>query len=109
MQTINRNLIRSGAVVVETFVPGRGNIVIQTLGAGEALGWSWLYSPYQWQFTARAVEPTELIAFNAVRLRELVEENPDFGQELRSRIAGVLLHRLQATRRRLVEFYEPIE
>jgi hypothetical protein len=33
-----------------------GLITIQTLGAGEALGWSWLFPPYQWHFSARAVE-----------------------------------------------------
>jgi len=102
-------LIHKGHVALETFIPGRGNISVQSLGAGEALGWSWLFPPYRWEFSARATDPAELIAFGAVGLRERAEENRDFSHELLSRTAGILLHRLQATRRRLVEFYGPVE
>src|ERR1051325_1852573 len=55
-------LILNGKVALETFVPGCGMVTIQTLGSGEALGWSWLFPPHQWHFTANATEPTELIA-----------------------------------------------
>jgi CRP-like cAMP-binding protein len=102
-------LIHKGQVALETFVPGRGNITIQTLGPGDALGWSWLFPPYQWHFTGRTLEPSELVAFGAVGLRERAEENRDFGHELLTRVAGVLLQRLQATRRQLIEFYGVIE
>ena len=60
-------MIHHGKVVLEaTYVSGEGLIPIQTLGAGEALGWSWLFPPHQWQFSARAVEPTEAVVFKAV-------------------------------------------
>ena len=55
-------LIHKGAVTLESFVPGRGMTTVQTIGAGDALGWSWLFPPYLWHFSARAVEPTELVA-----------------------------------------------
>ena len=29
---------------------------VQTIGPGDALGWSWLFAPHRWHFTARAVE-----------------------------------------------------
>ena len=102
-------LITKGRVSLETFVPGKGCVPLQTLGPGDALGWSWLFPPHEWQFSARAIEPCELIRFGAVGLRERAEENRDFAHELVTRVARVLLQRLQATRRRLVEFYEPIE
>jgi CRP-like cAMP-binding protein len=35
-------LIRRGAVAVDTEVPGRGAVTLETLGPGEILGWSWL-------------------------------------------------------------------
>ena len=31
-------------------------LVIDTVSAGEPLGWSWLFPPYLWHFTARATE-----------------------------------------------------
>jgi CRP/FNR family transcriptional regulator, cyclic AMP receptor protein len=39
-------LIRHGSVALEAFVPARGPVVIETLEAGEVLGWSWLFPPY---------------------------------------------------------------
>jgi CRP/FNR family transcriptional regulator, cyclic AMP receptor protein len=98
-------LIHTGRVALETFVPRAGATTIQTLEAGEALGWSWLFAPHQWQFTARALEPVEAVAFGAASLRENAEENHDFGYELLTRVGHVMLQRLQATRRRLIEFY----
>lgn len=98
-------LIESGKVALETFVPGRGMVTIQTLGPGEALGWSWLFPPHQWHFSASATEATELIEFDAAHLREKGEENRDFGNELISRVARILLERLQGTREQLIDLY----
>lgn len=98
-------LICSGQVALETFVPGRGAITIEMLGPGEALGWSWLFPPYRWHFSARSVELTETIAFGANELRKYAEENHDFGYELTTRVGRIILQRLQATRLQLVEFY----
>ena len=98
-------LIQSGKVALETFVPGRGMVTIQTLEPGEALGWSWLFPPRQWHFSASATEPAELIELDAAHLREKTEENRDFGNELISRVASVLLERLQGTREQLIDVY----
>jgi hypothetical protein len=32
---------------------------VQAVNAGEALGWSWLFPPYRWHFSGRAIQPTE--------------------------------------------------
>lgn len=98
-------LIHKGKIALETFVPLEGGTTIQTLSAGEALGWSWLFSPYSWHFTARAIEPAELVEFGAADLREKAEENHDFGYDLAMRIGQVMFERLQTSRRRLVKFY----
>jgi CRP-like cAMP-binding protein len=98
-------LLHKGRVSLDTFVPRVGSTTIQTIGPGEALGWSWLYPPHRWQFNARVVDPVEAVAFGAVSLREKAEENHDFGYDLAMRVGRVMLARLQATRRRLVEFY----
>lgn len=98
-------LIHKGSVTLETFVPRAGSTTVQTLKAGDALGWSWLYPPYVWQFNARAVDPVEAVAFNASSLREKIDENHDFGYDFLLRLSKVMLDNLQSTRRKLVEFY----
>jgi CRP-like cAMP-binding protein len=100
-------LITSGIIALETpFIPGEGVINLLELGAGEALGWSWLFPPYQWHFSARAVEESEAIVFDADRLRDLAGDNPAFGYCLAIRVGGMVLQRLQSTRVRLLDICE---
>lgn len=100
-------LLHRGQVVLETFIPGRGTVTVQTVAGGEALGWSWLFPPYQWQFSARSVDATEVIAFHAAGLRAKADEAPDFGRDLITRVAQLLVFRLNATRQKLQEFHYP--
>ena len=98
-------LIRHGKVAIELFVPGRGPLTIQTVGPGDALGWSWLFPPYKRRFDARAVELTRAIALNGKCLREMAEEDHRLGYELVRRFSQVMLDRLQATSRQLLDIY----
>lgn len=95
-------LIQSGKVALEAHEPADGTVLVQTLGAGEALGWSWLFPPFAWHFQARATEPTTAIIFSGAHLLTTAESNHDFGYELMKRMAQVVIHRLQATRRQLL-------
>ena len=97
--------LRSGAAALEIAVPGGDALVIETIGPGDALGWSWLFEPHRWQFDARATEPVGAVAFDAVCLRGKCEADPVLGYELMRRFAGVLLRRLQATRLQLLDVY----
>lgn len=94
-------LIQRGKVTVETWSKERGTVTIQTLGAGEVLGWSWLFPPYYWQFGARALEATDAIFIYGTPLREECESDHELGYELMKRASAVMLERLQATRRQL--------
>ena len=95
-------LIESGKVALEAHEPADGTMPIQTLRAGEVLGWSWLFPPFFWHFQARAMEPTNVIILNGAHLLVCAERNHDFGYELMKRMAKVVIHRLQATRRKLL-------
>ncbi|EEF62865.1 Crp/Fnr family transcriptional regulator [Pedosphaera parvula] len=95
-------LIHQGKVALESYVKERGVTPIQTVGAGEVLGWSWLFPPYYWHFDARAVESTEALFFYGTPLREECETDHDLGYELYKRMAEVMMERLQATRRQLL-------
>ena len=96
-----------GKVALEAaYVSGEGFITIRTGGAGDALGWSGLFPPHQWHFSARAVEPTEAVVFKANALRNKAKETPAFGYDLALRVGGMILQQLQATRTRLLDILE---
>jgi CRP/FNR family cyclic AMP-dependent transcriptional regulator len=99
-------LISKGRVTVEATPPTGVRIIIQTLEDGDALGWSWLFPPYQWCFSASTTLPTDVLSFGADLLRQKTRENPDFARELLTRITRVLAGRLQATRNELVRAYQ---
>ena len=96
-------LILEGSVVLESHRPDCGLLPIQTIGAGDVLGWSWLFAPYYWHFNARALTDTKAVFFYGTSLREECEGDHEFGFELVRRMTEVILQRLQATRRRLLE------
>jgi CRP-like cAMP-binding protein len=96
-------LIRSGSVALESSLTQQESVLIQTIGAGDVLGWSWLFPPYYWHFDARVIEDTQATFFYGTRLRERCEEDPSLGYELVRRMAAVMLQRLQATRCQLAE------
>ena len=77
-------------------------VVVQVIGPGDVLGWSWLFPPYYWHFDARAVEPTTAIFFYGTRLREQCEQDHDFGFEMMNRITQVVINRLQSARKQLL-------
>lgn len=98
-------LIQDGCVALDLMVPGRGQIVVQTLGPGDVLGWSWLLPPYQWHFGAAAVRPTTATELDTAELRALAGQDPRFGYALTLSLFQACAQRLQATRARLLDLY----
>ena len=98
-------LLQAGRVSVEVHGPGRGRVVLETLGPGDVVGWSSLSPPYRWQFDVRALEPVVTLAIDAVCVRARAEEDPAFGYELMRRVGSSVLRQLQATRVRLLDLY----
>lgn len=92
-------IIRQGKVTLEVvFVLGGEPTIIQTLGEGDVLGWSWLFPPYRWRFDARAVALTVAIAMDGKYLRTKCEEDQNLGYELTKRFANIMGQRFQAIR-----------
>jgi CRP/FNR family cyclic AMP-dependent transcriptional regulator len=98
-------VVRHGTVAVGNFVPPRGELVIETLEAGDLLGWSWLFPPYRSHFDARALSAVRATQFDGACLRDKCAADPAFGYDLMSRFAQVLIERLQWTRLRLLDIY----
>jgi CRP/FNR family transcriptional regulator, cyclic AMP receptor protein len=95
-------LILDGRVALESRGNGGAPVRIQIVGAGELLGWSWLYAPFLWHFTARALESVTTLELNAASLLVRAEEDPAFGYELMKRVSHQLIQRLEKTRELLV-------
>ncbi len=102
-------LIRHGTAAVEIHAPERGALVLQTVGPGEVLGWSWLVPPCRCRFDARAAEPTRALALDGRCLRDKCEQDHDLGYELLRRFTPVIAERLEAARLQLVNVYGPRE
>ncbi|GGM68185.1 cyclic nucleotide-binding domain-containing protein [Dactylosporangium sucinum] len=98
-------LIQDGQVNLDIRVPGRGDVIIETLGPGTVLGWSWLFPPYRWHFAAVAAGPVLCIAVDGAAVRTLCDADPAFGYELTRRFMAVVVDRMQATRMRLLDLY----
>ncbi len=98
-------IVRHGRIAVDCFIPGRGNITIETLGEGDVLGWSGLFPPYRSHFNARALELTRAIALDGKCLRGKCDEDPVMGYEVMKRVTHVMMQRLQATRLQLLDMY----
>jgi len=98
-------LIRIGKISIETNVPGRGPVVLETFGAGDIAGWSWICPPYKWAFDVVAREAASFIEINGLCLRGKCEADPVLGYAVLKRFAGMMSERLRDTRLRLLDLY----
>lgn len=104
-------VVIEGRVAIEISVPGRGRMRILTADAMDEVGWSSV-TPVVRQRTAgaRAVLPSRLVAFDAVGLRRLCDEDHDFGYFVMRRLANVVAGRLMTTRLQMLDmFANPVE
>ena len=101
-------VLRSGEVALDLYVPGRHPApVVETLGPGQLLGWSWISPPYRWHLGAEAVTAVEATEFPAAEVLGLCASDPALGHALMRRFTEVVAERLQATRIRLLDLYAP--
>jgi CRP-like cAMP-binding protein len=97
--------VAAGKVGLELTAPGKEPIVIQTLGPGDLVGVSWLFQPYRWNWRARAVVDTDLVAVDATLIRAHLEKNRDLALEVLTVVAAELVGRLHRTRIQLLDLY----
>ena len=101
-------LIESGRIALESTGAPAGTVEIETVHTGELLGWSWMFPPYAWHFTARAIEPTVAIFFYGTILRDYCERNHSLGYELFKRMTAVMVKRLEMARKRMLSPEAPL-
>lgn len=99
-------LVLKGRVVIETLLPHRGLVNIQTVEEGEMLGWSWLVAPFKYRFGARAVQPSELAVFNGKDLQDNFEKDPVLGYRFMKRVLVAITERLEQTRLQMLNIFD---
>ncbi|MFJ4201182.1 Crp/Fnr family transcriptional regulator [Streptomyces sviceus] len=98
-------IVRDGTVALDLHVPGRRAPVIETVGTGDLVGWSWLFAPYVWQLGAYTLTPVRAYQFDAVAVRLMCDDDAEFGRAVAVWLGRVLSRRLSAARTRLVDLY----
>lgn len=68
-------------------------ILIDELGPGEVLGWGAVVEPHVYTASAWTIKPSEVIAVDGKRLRELCEENKRIGYHVARSIGEVISRR----------------
>lgn len=99
-------LIVSGMVALEIASPGQ-TYRVDTLSAGDELGWSSVLMDRGKLFQARALEPTTALMFAGGDLRALCDRDTDFGYAVMLCLLGVVSERLQATRLQVLDQHWP--
>jgi len=100
-------LIVNGLVALEIAAPGH-TFRVQTLFAGDELGWSALLMGRGKHFQARTLDRVDALALEGSELLAACEQDTLFGYTLMSRLLAVVAERLQATRLQLLDTYSPI-
>ena len=84
-------------------VLGAQPIQVQTLRAGEAMGWSALTPGARTHFPGSRASRVCTVAFSGEQLREACEQDPAIGYALMKRLIEVVTERLDALRIKLAE------
>ncbi|MFI0966299.1 cyclic nucleotide-binding domain-containing protein [Streptomyces sp. NPDC021080] len=100
-------IVRTGTVALDLRVPGRRPAVIEILGHNELVGWSWLFAPHVWHLGAEATSPVRAYEFDAEDVRSLCRDDPELGMAVAQWAGGIVAHRLQSARTRLLDLYAP--
>lgn len=100
-------IVRTGTIALDLYVPGRRPAVIESLGHGELVGWSWHFPPYLWQPGAEAMSPVRAWEFDAEAVRAMCAEDAEFGRAIAVWVGRVVAQRLHASRVRLLDLYAP--
>lgn len=95
-------LIEEGKVlmVLDTYVgPHRPpmQVTVDIVTKGEAMGWSAVVEPYLYTLGARCIDESKVLAFDAVKLREVLSADKALGFKFMHAVARVIATRLTHT------------
>lgn len=98
-------LVVSGRVVLDQYVPGKGDLQLETLTRGDVLGLSWLFPGTRWALDARAAEPSELLSLDAACVKAAMAADAALGLALATYVIRQLYQRLERVRLQRLDVY----
>ena len=96
------HLLLEGDLDLEVAGGAAAPLVLESLHAGDALGWSWLFPPYRWAFDAHCRTEVRAVVLDAAHLRTVIDGDAELGRELTRRVAELVIDRLRHARLQLV-------
>ncbi len=73
-------------------------VTVDIITKGETMGWSAVVEPYIYTLAARCLDDTKFIAFDAFKLRQLIDEDCALGFKIMQAVSKVISTRLTHTR-----------
>jgi len=98
-------LVRHGSVAVELRSPGRGPLIVETVGEGEVFGWSAFVAPYRFMFDMRARQLTRLVSLDSACLRNKFDSDPQLGYAVHRQIVPIMAKQLDSVRLQMLNLY----
>ena len=91
-----------GKVILGIHTPKKGRINLNTIHPGQIFSWSAMFPPHISTAYAVATEPVQVLAIQADKMKQMIEENASFGYAFMRIIGQTLSQRLADTRFQLV-------
>ena len=101
-------VVRSGRISLQMPAIMGPTLEIQTVDEDQVLGWSWLISPYQWNFQTKAEEDSELLQFDGAAILARCEQDPKLGFELVKKFAALMSVGLNTARLKMMDEWNPV-
>lgn len=99
------HVVIDGRVALSLHVPGRGDLVVETLGPGDVVGVSWALPDQRWELDARAMGAVDALTLDGDHLRAEMDADGPLGRAIQRGVTLLLGERLHATRLRLLDLY----
>lgn len=103
--TERMGILIDGLLALRVAVAGRGRATLMTVEPGDVFGWSAVVPPYRSTSTVVALQASEVLVFDAERLRALLGEDDAVAASVYPRLLGCVSRRLVATRTQLLDLY----
>ena len=99
-------MVEEGSVRVEMSLSVYPGVVqdalVDTIPAGDPFGWSAVIGSRVYTMTARAMEPSKVIAIDGEKLLALFNKNPDIGFKVMEGLVGVVSRRVRNVKKTLI-------
>lgn len=99
-------IVSEGALAVEIFVPGRGQVRLYNADPLDVIGWDSMTPVARNRITTiTALKKCNLIYFNGTALNELCENDKELGYVIMHRLSNVIATRMLAMRLKLIDLF----